>query len=370
MISLNIFIAQHLKPHLPQSCVYTWHHSHKGNWLLFDYQCSAGQAGSNPRLVPRYPNQWSPIQSLFQVTPQIQHHSALHMGQSMCMQPPAGGDKHNIKSLKSLSRWSASLDFKDECATCSGSNQSRPVQTGTCWWFSPFLSTGTEHWGQRLVDSCRRSREAWSHLPLRDASSSTTNPWRNERRNLSIISWSVHWSVSCSLIGWLTCAASAVGGAWSLWHAPSWYPSLQSLQKTKPQPSCRSHSTLLLPSGGTSPAPQPGEGHISPPIVSRHSSAAYCRYRPYWDILMSDIITSRVYAENCNHVQVIHTQTDIFTGRYIPVYIPVWRLHSLVRLLESWNDVTLWWENQHSQLETEIITFIDYTWLIDWSPVK
>lgn len=38
----------------------------------------------------------------------------------------------------------------------------------------PFLSTGAEHFGQGLVDSCRRSNEARSHLPLRDASSSTT----------------------------------------------------------------------------------------------------------------------------------------------------------------------------------------------------
>lgn len=38
-----------------------------------------------------YPNQWSPIHSLFHKTPQSQHHSALHRGHCMCMQPPTGG---------------------------------------------------------------------------------------------------------------------------------------------------------------------------------------------------------------------------------------------------------------------------------------
>lgn len=37
-------------------------------------------------------NQWFAIQSLFQLTPHSQHHSALHRGHCMCMQPPAGGD--------------------------------------------------------------------------------------------------------------------------------------------------------------------------------------------------------------------------------------------------------------------------------------
>ncbi len=39
-----------------------------------------------------HPNQWSPMHSLFHVTPQSQHHSALHRGHCMCMQPPAEGD--------------------------------------------------------------------------------------------------------------------------------------------------------------------------------------------------------------------------------------------------------------------------------------
>lgn len=51
------------------------------------------------QLLKGHPNQWSPIHSLFQVTPQSQHHSALHRGHCMCIQPPAGGDNTVLTNI-------------------------------------------------------------------------------------------------------------------------------------------------------------------------------------------------------------------------------------------------------------------------------
>lgn len=72
----------------------------------------------------------------------------------MCMQPPAGGDNTHTCTQ---GRTSLVEVLEEHLVT-----------------IIPFLSTGAEHFGQGLVDSCSRSNEARSHLPLRDASSSTT----------------------------------------------------------------------------------------------------------------------------------------------------------------------------------------------------
>lgn len=218
-----------------------------------------------------YPNQWSPIHSLFHKTPQSQHHSALHRGHCMCMQPP-GGER-------------ISLDQFGSAETLLRKNWFLTISLHRSWtlWtaFSQLLQE--EQWGLIPPPSER------SLFLDRKTLGGVILFTRLKKLKTFKVNLITDWWADMLLSTRLTCEASAVGKNSWVGHTPSWKPSLQFLQKMKPQPSCLSHSTLLLPSGGTSPAPQPGEGHINPPFISRHSSAPYCRYRSYWDTNTSDV---------------------------------------------------------------------------------
>lgn len=65
-------------------------------------------------------------------------------------------------------------------------------------------------------------------------------------------------------------------------HTPR-HPWVWSVLTPQPRPLPPSQVTFLWPCWGSSPAPQPGRGHSTPPICSTHSSAPYCWYLLYWE---------------------------------------------------------------------------------------